>query len=71
MSVDETNESEETQEKEARLKFRIEYKRLHEEKKKRKHGRRPPYIHSSRNSHTSSYSYPRNSHMYSYSHMCS
>ena len=61
----------ETEEMEARLIFRIEYKRLHEEKKKRKHGRRPPYIHSSCNSHTSSYSYPRNSHMYSYSHMCS
>ena len=66
-----TVETEETEETDTRLIFRIEYKRLHEEKKKRKHGRRPPYIHSSRNSHTSSYSYPRNSHMYSYSHMCS
>ena len=64
-------ETEETEEMETRLIFRIEYKRLHEEKKMTKHGRRPPYIHSSRNSHTSSYSYPHNSHMYSYSHMCS
>ena len=66
-----TVETEETEETGTRLIFRIEYKRLHEEKKKTKHGRHPPYIHSSRNSHTSSYSYPRNSHMYSYSHMCS
>jgi len=36
-------ETEETEEPEMRLIFRIEYKRLHEEKKKRKHGRRPPY----------------------------
>jgi len=34
-------ESEETEETEARLIFRIEYKRLHEEKKKTKHGRQP------------------------------
>jgi len=38
-SVVETKESEETEETEARLIFRIEYKRLHEEKKKTKHGR--------------------------------
>ena len=35
-------ESEETEETEARLIFRIEYKKLHElEKKKTKHGRQP------------------------------
>jgi len=34
-------------------------------------GDSPPYLHSSRNSHTSSYSYSRDSHTYSYSHMCS
>jgi len=39
MSVDETKESEEMEEMEARLIFRIEYKRLHEEKKKTKYGR--------------------------------
>ena len=32
---------EETQEMETRLIFRIEYQRLHEEKKKTKHGRQP------------------------------
>ena len=34
-------ETEETEETETRLIFRIEYKRLHEEKKKTKHGRQP------------------------------
>jgi len=32
-------------------------------------GDSPPYIHSSRNSHTSSYSYLCNSHKYSYSYV--
>jgi len=36
-----TGEKEETEEREMRLIFRIEYKRLHEEKKKTKHGRQP------------------------------
>jgi len=36
-----TEEMEETEETETRLIFRIEYKRLHEEKKKTKHGRQP------------------------------
>jgi len=34
-------ETKKTEEMETRLIFRIEYKRLHEEKKKTKHGRQP------------------------------
>ena len=40
-SVDEKKESEETEQTEARLIFQIEYKRLHKEKKKTKHGKQP------------------------------
>ena len=39
--TEETEEMEETEETKTRLIFRIEYKRLHEEKKKTKHGRQP------------------------------
>jgi len=69
--IEQTKETEEMEEMEMRLILRIEYKRLHEEKKKTKQGDSPSYIYSSCNSHTSSYSYPRNSHAYLYSHMCS
>jgi len=41
VETEEREETEETEETDMRLIFRIEYKRLHKEKKKTKHGRQP------------------------------